>query len=102
MSEITDEKVKEIAEGLISEHQAHQIVYLISENDKSIMTTNEQRREIAIESAKISCLHIKRLTGIPQFQSIFWTRVAPPPPNIRKATPCCRGRGGLQESGAGV
>ena len=27
--------------------------------DKSIMTTNEQRREIAIESAKISCLHIK-------------------------------------------
>jgi len=70
MSEITDEKVKEIAEGLISEHQTHQIVYLISEDDKSIMTTNEQRREIAIESAKISCLHIKRLTG-----SIFWTRV---------------------------
>ena len=58
MSEITDEKVKEIAEGLISEHQAHQIVYLIGEDDKSIMTTNEQRREIAIESAKISCLHI--------------------------------------------
>ena len=56
-------------------HQAHQIVYLIGEDDKSIMTTNEQRREIAIESAKISCLHIKRLTGIPQFQSIFWTRV---------------------------
>ena len=54
MSEITDEKVKEIAEGLISEHQAHQIVYLIGEDDKSIMTTNEQRREIAIESAKIS------------------------------------------------
>jgi hypothetical protein len=75
MSEITDEKVKEIAEGLISEHQAHQIVYLIGEDDKSIMTTNEQRREIAIESAKISCLHIKRLTGIPQFQSVFWTRV---------------------------
>ena len=40
MSEITDEKVKEIAEGLISEHQAHQIVYLIGEDDKSIMTTN--------------------------------------------------------------
>jgi hypothetical protein len=75
MPEITDEKVKEIAEGLISEHQAHQIVYLIAADDKSIMTTNEQRREIAIESAKISCLHIKRLIGIPQFQLIFWTRI---------------------------
>lgn len=72
---MSDEKVKEIAEGLISEHQAHQIVYLIGEDNKSIVTTNEQRREIAIESAKISCMHIKRLIGIPQFQSIFWTRV---------------------------
>ena len=75
MKEITDEKVKEIAEGLISEHQSHQIVYLIGEDGKSIMTTNEQRREIAIQSAKISCLHIKRLTGLPQYQIIFWTRV---------------------------
>lgn len=75
MSEITDEKVKEIAEGIISEHQNIQIVYLIGENGESIMTTNEQRREIAIESAKISYFHIKRLTGIPQFQSIFWSRV---------------------------
>lgn len=75
MSEIIDEKVKEIAEGLISEHQAHQIVYLIGEDDTSIMTTDKQRREIAIESAKISCLHIKQLTGIPQFQLIFWARI---------------------------
>jgi hypothetical protein len=73
MSEITDEKVKEIAEELISEHQAHQIVYLIAEDDTSIMTTHQQRREIAIESAKVTCLHI--LAVIPEYPLNFWTRV---------------------------
>lgn len=75
MKQITDEKVKEIAEELISKHQAHQIVYLISEEGAAIMTTNEQRREIAIESAKISCQYIQRLDGIPKSQSMLWTRV---------------------------
>ena len=62
MSEITDEKVKEIAEGLISEHQAHQIVYLIGEDDKSIMTTNSQVHTIYFQKVRWQTIRLLILT----------------------------------------
>lgn len=63
------------AEKLMSNHGEYQIAVLQNNKGISIWTTDEQRRGLSIDAAKVTVGEIVAIEGLPQSMLLFWGEV---------------------------